>query len=80
MCQGCSFILEEQSDGWRSRVLPLAGLPDAPPQHFDQGGPGSAPHEEVVARLIPAAVTPLTLVGLDRLGLHLEIRSNRCVS
>ena len=29
--RGRSFVREEPPDSWRSRVLPSAGLPDAPP-------------------------------------------------
>ena len=68
-----------QSNGWRSRVLPLASLRDAPPEFFYLGRPGSAPHEEEAARLAFAAATP-ALAGLDRVGPSGEARSYCCIA
>ena len=63
--RGRSLVLEEQSNGRRPHVFPFAGLSGAPPQLLYLSGPGSAPHEEVVARLSFAAITPPAAIGLS---------------
>ena len=71
---GWLLVLEEQSEGRRSRVFPLAGLPDAPLNLLYMGGPGSALHEQMVVRLSLAAATPPTLVQPNRAGSISEVR------
>ena len=56
--QGRSLVIEKQPDGRRSRVFPLAGLPDASPQLFDLGLPSPALDEQVMAWLSLAAAAP----------------------
>lgn len=63
-----SFVLEEQPDGWPSRVLPSAGLPVAPPQLSGLGGTNSALYQQVVARLPLAAAAPPECTGANRAG------------
>ena len=74
---GRTFILKMQSGGWRSRVLPFAGLPDAPPQLLDLDRPGSAISEEAMARLSLAGSIPWS--GYNGISLQydlLQYRSN----
>ena len=60
-----SFVIEKQPDGRRSRVFPLAGLPDTFLQLFDLGLPSPALGEQVMSRLSLAAVAPPAFVGPD---------------
>lgn len=49
--RGRLLIPEEHSEGRRSRVYPLTGLPNALPQLSNLGGPSPELDEEVAARL-----------------------------
>ena len=62
---GRSLVLEEQPGSRRSRVFPVAGLPDALPQLSDLGGPLN---EVVMARLSFATAAPPTCARADRMG------------
>ena len=55
-----SFVVEEQSNGRRPRVLPLTGLPNALPQFFDLGLPGPEFDEEVEV-MLRRSLTAVTL-------------------